>query len=98
MAPSFVWESGFRIVFERAVVVANSHAATPFVVYPEKGKPFSPKLPKASGYETEIRTFAAWIAGDAEAEPVRAQSARNSVAIVDAERRSARTGRSVRLV
>ena len=95
MAPSFVWESGFRVVFEKAVVVANSHAATPFVVYPEKGKPFSPKLPKASGYETEIKTFASWILGDAKAEPVRAESARDSVAIVDAERRSARTGRPV---
>ena len=96
MAPSFVWESGFRVVFEKAVVVANSHASSPLVVYPEKGRPFSPKLPKASGYETEIRTFAAWIAGDAKAEPVRAQSARNSVAVVDAERKSARTGVRVR--
>ncbi len=97
MSPSFVWESGFRVVCEKAVVVANSHAPSPLVVYPEKGKPFSPKLPKASGYETEIGMFAAWIAGDANAEPVLAQSARDSVAIVDAERRSAKTGRSVRL-
>ena len=98
MAPSFVWESGSRVVFEKAVVVANSHAASPMVVYPEKGKPFSPKLPKASGYETEIRTFAAWVSGDAKAEPVRAESARDSVAIVDAERMSARTGKAVRVV
>jgi predicted dehydrogenase len=98
MAPSFVWESGFRVVFERAVVVANSHAATPLIVYPEKGKPFSPKLPKPSGYETEIRTFAAWVGGDAKVTPVTAESARDSVAIVDAERKGARTGKPVRLV
>ena len=97
MAPSFVWEAGFRIVFEKAVVVANSHAPSPLVVYPEKGAPFSPSLPKTSGYEKEIKTFAAWISGDLKAEPVRAQSARDSVAIVDAERRSARTGRAVRI-
>ena len=97
MTPSFVWESGFRVVFEKAVVVANSHAQSPLVVYPEKGKPFSPKLPKANGYETEIKTFAAWIGGEAGAEPVRAKSARNSVAIVDAERKSARMGKTVRL-
>ena len=92
MAPSFVWESGFRVVFEKAVAVANSHAALPLIVYPEKGKPFSPKLPKASGYETEIREFAAWIGGDPKAEPTLAESARDSVAIVDAERKSARMG------
>ncbi len=97
MSPSFVWESGFRVVFERAVVVANSHSPSPFVVYPEKGSPYSPKLPKASGYEAEIRAFAAWVRGDAGAEPVSAKSARDSVSIVDAERRSARTGRTVRI-
>lgn len=97
MTPSFVWESGFRIVFENAVVVANTHAPSPLVVYPGKGKPFSPKLPKANGYETEIRTFAAWIGGDKDVEPVLAKSARDSVAIVDAERRSARIGRAVKI-
>jgi predicted dehydrogenase len=66
-------------------------------VYPSEGKPFHPKTPKASGYETEIKTFAAWLAGDGKAEPVTAKSARDSVAIVDAERKSARTGKTVRL-
>ena len=97
MAPSFVWEAGFRVVFDKAVVVANSHAPSPLVVYPERGKPFSPKLPNASGYETEIKAFVSWIAGGATANPVRAQSARDSVAIVDAERKSAKTGKWVRL-
>jgi len=97
MVPSFVWEAGFRVVFDKAVAVANSHAPAPLVVYPEKGKPFSPKLPNASGYETEIKAFVSWIMGGANAEPVRAQSARDSVAIVDAERKSAKTGKWVRL-
>lgn len=96
MAPSFVWESGFRVVFEKAVAVYNTHANPSFVVYPEKGKPFTPKLPKANGYEREIREFAAWISGG-EADIVTAKSARDSVAIVDAERKSAKTGRPVRL-
>lgn len=97
MAPSFVWESGFRVVFEKAVVSLNTHIENPFTVYPSEGKPFHPKTPKASGYETEIKTFAAWLAGDGKAEPVTAKSARDSVAIVDAERKSARTGKTVRL-
>ncbi len=98
MTGSFVWEAGFRVVFEKAVVVANSHADKPLIVYPEKGKPFYPKLSKATGYETEIRAFVSWISGDADMAPVSAESARDSVAIVDAERRSARTGKTVRVV
>lgn len=96
MSPSFVWESGFRVVFERAVVVHNTHSTPAFVVYPEKGKPFTPKVPKASGYEREIREFAAWITGG-NADPVTAKSARDSVAVVDAERKSAKCGRPVKL-
>lgn len=98
MSKSFVWEAGFRVVFENAVVVANSHADKPLVVYPEKGKPFSPRLPKETGYEAEIRAFASWVAGDLDEVPISAKSARDSVAIVDAERRSARIGKAVRVV
>jgi predicted dehydrogenase len=96
MSPSFVWESGFRVVFEKAVAVLNTHSNPAFVVYPEKGKPFTPKVPKASAYESEIKVFVAWISG-AEANPVTAQSARDSVAIVDAERKSAKTARPVKI-
>ncbi len=96
MTPSFVWESGFRVVFEKAVVVHNTHSTPSFTVYPEKGKPFTPKVPKVGGYEREIREFVAWISGG-KAAPVTAQSARDSVAIVDAERKSARCARPSRL-
>ena len=96
MSPSFVWESGFRVVFEKAVAVFNSHSNPAFVLYPEKGKPFAPKVPKVSGYEREIKEFVAWISGG-DADPVTAKSARDSVAIVDAERKSAKSGRPVRL-
>lgn len=95
MSKSFVWESGFRVVFEKAVAVLNTHSSPAFTVYPEKGKPFTPKVPKINGYEREIKEFAAWISGG-KAAPVTAKSARDSVAIVDAERKSAKIGRSVR--
>lgn len=97
MSPSFVWESGFRVVFEKAVVSLNTHSSPAFVVYPEKGRPFTPKTPKASGYEREIAEFVKWVRGDSSAAPVTPESACDSVAIVDAERRSAKIGRAVRL-
>lgn len=98
MTPSFVWESGFRVVFEKAVVTFNSRQDKPLTVYPASGKPFNPKTTGTTGYDAEIKTFVAWISGDGNAEPVTARSARDSVAIVDAERKSARTGRTVRVV
>ena len=84
-----------RTMAEWVVAVFNSHNNPAFVVYPEKGKPFTPKVPKDSGYEREIKEFVAWISGR-EANPVTAKSARDSVAIVDAERKSAKIGRPVR--
>ena len=59
--------------------------------------PFTPKTPKASGYEREIAEFVKWVRGDSSAAPVTPESACDSVAIVDAERRSAKIGRAVRL-
>lgn len=97
MTSSFVWESGFRVVFEKAVVVASSRAEKPLTVYPADGKPFSPKRPKATGYEAEIRTFLDWVRGKPGVRPVTAESARDSVALVDAERKSASRGIPVRI-
>lgn len=94
MTRSFVWESGFRVIFEKAVVVLNTHSSPAFTVYPEKGRPFTPKVSGTSAYEREIKEFVLWISGG-RARPVTAQSARDSVAIVDAERKSTRTGRPV---
>ncbi|MCQ2388818.1 MAG: Gfo/Idh/MocA family oxidoreductase [Kiritimatiellae bacterium] len=95
MAPSFVWESGFRVVFEKAVACCNSHNDKPFTVYPEKGKPFTPKTPKATGYEAEIKAFLAYLDGDASGATT-PESACDSVRIVDAEKKSARLGRAVK--
>ena len=97
MSSSFAWESGFRVVFEQAVVVANTHSDKPTLVYPEKGKPFEPKFKAKDGYEEEIKAFLAYLNGKLGEVPVSPESARDSVAIVDAERKSAKTGKVVTL-
>lgn len=97
MAPTFSFEAGFRVVFEKAVVMHDGLLKEPFLVYPEKGRPFAPKVPKMSGYEAEIRHFLAMASGGKVRPVVTAKDARNSVAIVDAERKSARIGRTVKL-
>ena len=97
-APSFVFEASFRVVFESAVVVCDTRRAPSFVVYPAKGRPFTPKFVGcADGYFNELKAFLGWTRRPSAASPFDVREARDSVAIVDAERRSARTGRRVSL-
>lgn len=93
----FAFESSFRVLFERATAVCATRPSEVFTVYPAKGKPFNLKLGKGTGYENEIRWFLAHVDGTAEKGPLTPQDARDSVALVDAERKSARTGRRVAL-
>ena len=95
--PSFVVEASFRVMFERAVVVCDTRRTPSFVVYPDKGKPFTPKFRNADGYCNELKAFLAWTSGAAAKSPFEAKAARDSVAIVDAEKKSAKTGKAVRL-
>jgi len=98
-APSFVFECSFRIMFEDGTtIVFDSRREKQFVVYPSgKGKPFTPKFPKGEAYDFEIKWFSDWIDGKAGPAPLTLLDARNSVAIVDAERKSAKTGRPAKV-
>ena len=91
----FVFEASFRVMFERAVVVCDTRRTPSFVVYPEKGKPFTPKFKSEDPYFNEIKAFWAWTAGKAVC-PFAVREARDSVALVDAEKKSAQTGKVVR--
>ena len=95
--PSFVFEASFRVMFERAVVVCDTRRNPSFVVYPDKGKPFTPKLRSPDGYFNELKAFLAWTCDASAKSPFEAEAARDSVAIVDAEKKSARTGKVVKL-
>ena len=65
---------------------------------PSHLQPFSPKLGARSGYEEEVRYFLSLVDGRAPKRAVlTAQDARESIALVLAERKSAETGKAVRL-
>jgi predicted dehydrogenase len=97
-SPSFSFEARSFVELERATVVMDARRAAPLQVYPFRGRPFTPKLDYAmSPYEAEIRTFAAWVLGRRASVPITLEEARDAVALVDAERRSMRTGRQVSL-
>ena len=87
---SLVWDASGRIFFEKATVYFGPFYKAPLTVYPEGGRPIVPKLPKTSGYEAEIRYFLSLVEGKAPKETVlTAEDARESVALVCAERRVA---------
>ena len=94
-AGSFVWEGSGRVFFERATVYFGPLYRKPLTVYPETGKPFSPKLPRRTGYEAEIAYFLGMVEGRRQRRILTARDARDSIALLLAERRSADTGRRV---
>ena len=94
-AASLVWEASGRVFFEKATVYFGPFYKAPLTVYPEDGKPFSPKLPSKTGYEAEIEYFLGMVEGRRQKAILTAKDARDTIALLVAERRSAASGRRV---
>jgi len=95
-APSFVFEARSYVELEKATIVMDAKRAEPLQVYPFKGVAFSPKLDYGiSPYEAEIKAFADWIRGRRSSMPITLEDARDAIALVEAERKSAVRGRAV---
>ncbi len=95
-ADSLVFDACARVFLEDATIYVGTSYRKPLVVYPNEGKPFSPRISKASGYELEVRYFLDCIEGRLKGEPVMsAESARESIALIMAEKKSAEEGKCV---
>lgn len=96
---AFGFEFGFKVFFERATVILDLRRTTPFQVYPAGGKAFAPKLRAKDCYQAEIDFFHRYASGrvDEASNPAPLDEIRDSLALVDAERKSAATGRTVKL-
>ena len=92
---SFVWEGSGRVFFEKATVYFGPFYKQLLTVYPQKGKPFSPRLSKRTGYEAEIEYFLGMVEGRRQKRILTAQDARDSIALLVAERWSAKSGKRV---
>jgi len=95
MAPTLGFEASYIVTFEKAVVVLDGKREKPLCVYPAKGEPFVPKLAKGDGYEYEIRWFMDVLCGKKVESVTTPEQSRDSVRIVDAEKKSAKTGKPV---
>lgn len=93
---ALLWDAAARVFLEKATVYLGPAYKAPLTVYPEGGKPFAPKLAKASGYEAEVKYFLSLVEDPkARATTLTADDAREAIDLVLKERKSAETGRKV---
>jgi predicted dehydrogenase len=97
MTPTLGFEASYIVTFEKAVVVLDGKRDKPLCVFPAKGEAFVPKLPEGDGYEHEIRWFMDLLCGKKVPCVTTPEQSRASVLIVDAEKKSAKTGKTVRI-
>ncbi len=95
MTSTLGFEASYIVTFEKAVVILDGKREKPLCVYPAKGKAFEPKLPGGEGYEYEIKWFLDVLNGKKVEKVTTPDQSRDSVKIVDAERRSAKSGKRV---
>jgi len=95
---SYGFWMGATIVFERAAVVYDSRLSPAMTLY-EQGRPapVHPPVQPANAYAEELRYFAECIRADQPPQRLMPADAARAVALVEAEVRSARTGRPVAL-
>ena len=97
MTPTMGFEASYIVTFEKAVVILDAKREKPLCVYPLKGEPFVPQLPSGDGYEYEIKWFLDVLSDKKVASVTTPEQSRDSVRIVDAEKKSAKTGKTVKL-
>ena len=97
MTPTMGFEASFVVTFEKAVVILDAKREKPLCVYPAKGDAFVPELPEGEGYEYEIKWFLDVLNGKKVPSVITPEQSRDSVRIVDAEKKSAKTGKTVKL-
>lgn len=97
MTRSLGFEASYVVTFEKAVVVLDGKREKPLCVYPAKGEAFVPVLAAGEGYEYEIKWFLDVLNGKKVPCVTTPEQSRDSVRIVDAEKKSAKTGKTVRI-
>ncbi len=88
MTVTFGFEMSFNLILEKATIVYDLTRNPMLRVCPAEGVAFSPEVAKGDGYQLEIEHFAKSIRGESVPEVITLEQSRNSVRIVEAERKS----------
>jgi predicted dehydrogenase len=94
---SFGFQMAFDILLEEATICYDCKNSPSLTVYPSGGEAFSPDVPEGDGYQHQIKYFADLIGGHSEKLIITPAESKDSVRIVEAEKKSAKTGQKVYL-
>lgn len=97
LMPGFGFEMSFNIVQEKATIVYDCTREPAFKVCPAEGSVFTPEVQQGDGYILQIDHFAKVINGEHVAPVTTLEASRDSVKIVEAEKKSISTGGTVSL-
>ena len=97
LKPSFGFEMSFLIVLEDATILFDSTRDPAFRVCPAEGEAFTPELAEGDGYTRQIGHFLRSLRGEDVEDIISLEGSRDSIKLIDAERRSAATGETVTL-
>ncbi len=88
MAAAFGFEMSFNLVLEKATIVYDLTRDPMFRVCPAEGEAFTPEVAGGDGYQHEIEYFVSTVRGEPVDEVITLEQSRNSVRIVEAEKKS----------
>ncbi len=97
LMPGFGFEMSFNIVQEKATIVYDCTREPAFKVCPAEGSAFTPEVQQGDGYILQIGHFVKVIKGEQVAPVTTLEASRDSVKIVEAEKKSISTGGTVSL-
>lgn len=97
MMPSFGFEMSFNIVQEKATIVYDCTREPAFKVCPTEGEAFTPQVQPGDGYILQIEHFVRAMKGEKMTPVTTLEESRDSVKIVEAEKKSVQTGGIVSL-
>jgi len=88
MSPTFGFEMSFNIVLEKATLVYDCTRSPAFRVCPGEGEAFTPQVAAGDGYSREIEHFVKTVRGESVPKVLTLEQSRDSVRIVEAEKKS----------
>lgn len=88
MTVTFGFEMSFNLVLEKATIVYDLTRKPMLRICPAEGVEYSPEVSDGDGYQHEIEHFVKTVRGEPVPEIITLEQSRNSVRIVEAERKS----------
>ena len=88
MTTTFGFEMSFNLILERATIVYDLTRKPMFRICPAVGEAFTPEVADGDGYVREIEHFAKVVRGQPVEDVITLEQSRNSVRIVEAEKKS----------